>query len=75
MKIEPDDWDDWTAHPLTEALMRACENWAEEARQNWIAASWEGGNPNPELLAGMRERARAFRQLRDMTRETLEEAA
>jgi hypothetical protein len=74
LNIEPDDWDDWTAHPLTEALMRACELWAEEARQQWIAASWEAGKADPVLLASMRERARVFQELREITRETLERA-
>ena len=75
MKIDIDTWDDWTAHPLTEALMRACAIWAEEAKSQWIAASWEAENADPVLLARMRERARAFEQLRIISRETLEEAA
>lgn len=75
MKIEPDDWDDWTAHPLTEALMRACGVWAEEAKQNWLAASWEAGTADPVMLARMRERAKVFTELREISRETLEEAA
>jgi hypothetical protein len=75
MKIDADDWDDWTAHPLTEALMRACDVWAEEARQSWLSVSWEAGNADLETLARMRERARVFRELREISRETLEEAA
>lgn len=74
-KIEPDDWDDWISHPLTEALLRACSGWAEEAKQQWLLASWEGENADPVLLARMRERARVFIELREITKETLEEAA
>jgi hypothetical protein len=73
MRIDADDWDDWTAHPLTEALLRACATWAEDARNNWVAASWEAGNADPLLLARMRERAAVFNELRLISRETMEE--
>ncbi|UOF81826.1 hypothetical protein [Caudoviricetes sp.] len=55
--------------------MRACGVWAEEAKQNWLAASWEAGTADPVMLARMRERAKVFTELREISRETLEEAA
>lgn len=73
MKIDQDTWEEWTAHPLTEALFKAFGSWASEAKQNWCEASWGGEQADPILLARMRERARAFEQLQDLSKDTLEE--
>lgn len=61
------------AHPLTEALMKCCGVWEEQARDAWVSASWVGGNSDPVLLAQMRERASVFAELRKITAETIEE--
>lgn len=73
MKIDRDTFEEWLAHPLTEALMKCCLVWAEEAKTNWIVASWDGGEPNPVLLARMKERVRVLDDIRTINAEQIEE--
>ena len=74
MKIDRDTFEEWLAHPITEALMKCCNVWADDAKQGWVNASWDGGQVDPLILAKLRERASVFRELSNITAEQIEEA-
>lgn len=74
MKIETDDWETWTANRVTEAIFKMFEIEAAKAKQAWVDASWNGGQANPVLLASLRARAEAFEQLREMTKDQVEDS-
>lgn len=74
MKIEPDAWDEWQAHPLTEALMKVCRGEVARAREAWATASFDAGKCDPLMLAEVRARAAAFKELSELSRETMQEA-
>lgn len=73
MKIDRDSFEEWQAHPLTELLFKALEQWAQEAKAHWVTASWDGGQADPVYLERMRERAKALMQVRNVTAEQIEE--
>ena len=75
IRIDPDDFEEWQAHPITEALFRALVTWAGEAKDSWVAKSWDGENADPMTLAKLRERARTLVELREISRESIEEAS
>lgn len=74
MKIDRDAFEEWQAHPITEAFFKSCVRWAEESKANWVEMSWNGNKPDAVHLATMKERARVFEQIREMTAEAIEEA-
>lgn len=74
MRIDPDNFEEWLSHPITEAMLRAFAVWADDAKQGWVKASWEGGQADPVFLATMRERAKVFNELRQITAEKIEDA-
>lgn len=74
MKIERDDYEAWRSHPITEALMRACGVWQEQAKQLWLHSSWEGGVNNDTDLWRLRGQAEALRDIQQVTAEQIEEA-
>ncbi len=73
MKIDPETFDEWLAHPMTEALFRAMANLEEQAKQSWVSTSWDAGNSDPLTLTKLRARASTLSQLRHMTAEELEQ--
>lgn len=73
MKVDPEDFDRWKAHPVTEALMKACGVWAEQAKALWLNASWEGGVNKDTDLWRLRGQAEALRDMQQLTAEQLEE--
>lgn len=74
MRIDPENWEEWKAHPITEAMFRAFLVWAADEQQKWVAASWGNGQSDPVVLNTHRERARLLEQLSEMTPEKIEEA-
>lgn len=74
MQIDPDSWEEWKAHPITEALFKAFLVWAADEQQKWVAASWVNGEANPTTLCVHRSRAQMLEQLEQMTAEKIEEA-
>lgn len=73
MKIDRENFEEWLAHPITEALLKCCDVWIDEAKEAWVKASWDGGEANPTQLARMQERARTLAQVKDVRAETIEE--
>lgn len=74
MKIDPEAFEEWMANPMTEALMRACEAWEQQAKTLWVNASWGAGQTDAVTLARLRERARTLEQIRNISPEAIEEA-
>lgn len=72
MKIDPETFDEWLAHPMTEALHRAMANLEDQAKQAWMSRSWTAGDSDPVALATLRSRASTLSELRHMTAEQLE---
>lgn len=74
MTIEKDDFDQWQAHPVTEAVNRALVKLAEMNRQKWIDVSWGGGVADPVTLAELKARSEMCADLSELTFEQLSEA-
>ena len=74
MKIDPEDFESWRAHPITEALFKACSVWSGQAKQLWVERSWESGVNNDDELHDLRGQAKALIDIQDVTAERLEEA-
>lgn len=73
MKIDPDQWDDWLGHPLTEAFLKFCRVRSEAQKVRWLEISWDGGQSDPIMLARLQERAIALEEVSRLTREDIEE--
>lgn len=73
MKIDKDDFEAWQANPVTQTLMRKCEEWIETAKACWVQASWEGGNTDETFLAKLQGQALALRDIIGLSVEDLEE--
>lgn len=73
MKIDKEDFEAWKAHPITEALFRCFPVWAEDAKQLWVSASWEGGINKDSDLWRMKGQAEVLQELTSMTAERIEE--
>lgn len=72
-RIDPDDWEAWRGHSVTEQLFKGFAFRAAEAKAAWLDASWNGGRTDATLLASLRARAEAFEQMMIMSKETLED--
>jgi hypothetical protein len=70
--IEKEDFEAWQANPVTVAVFRALAAKAEEAKQKWLSASWQGGRPDPLLLADLRARAEIATDIVNLSHEDLE---
>lgn len=73
MRIDQDDFDEWRAHPVTQALLQALGKQSDVIRQQWCQVSLDGGRNDPLELAEFRTRLRVYQELREMTAERLEE--
>lgn len=74
MRIDQDAFEEWKAHPITEAFMKSLRVWSAEERQKWLSASWDGGACDPVLLARHKERSTLLEQLAAVGAEQIEEA-
>ncbi len=73
MRIDPESFEEWTAHPITEALWKAMERLEAKAKDAWVARSWEAGSTDPIELARLRARAAVLAEMRNITAEQLED--
>lgn len=73
IKIDAEDFSVWRHGPIAEHFFKAIELWAEDAKQAWISASWDGGKVDPILHAALKERYEAFKQLKEVTAIQIEE--
>jgi hypothetical protein len=73
LKIDPEDFESWSANPITQALMTCCCVWAEEAKQLWVSASWDGGVNKDTDLWRLKGQAEVLRDIQQLTAERIEE--
>ena len=73
MKIDREDFESWRANPITEAFMKCCGVWAEEAKQLWIGASWDGGVCKETDLWRLKGQAEVLKEIPGITAERIEE--
>jgi len=71
-KIEQDDWDAWTSHPITKRLFNSFEFHAAKAKEAWVDVSWNGGRADPVNLACLKGRAEVLEQLATLSKDKLE---
>ena len=71
--IEAEDFEQWRAHPVTEAVNRALVMLAERNKLKWLELSWGGGQSDPFTLADLRARAEGALDLSELTVEELNE--
>lgn len=71
--VDREGFEEWLAHPITEALFAALKLEETRLKEQWVELSLEGGSCDPITLAKFRERRSAYRDIREMTAEKLEE--
>lgn len=74
MTFDTDDYAQWLDNPVTQAVFQALTKQAEDAKAEWLKASWETGNVDPQLLADLRARAETASDICELTYEELEAA-
>ena len=72
-KIDREDFEVWRTGPMAEHFFKAVSLWAEDAKQAWISASWDGGRIDPIHHAALKERYVAYQQLVEATGMQIEE--
>jgi hypothetical protein len=72
-KIDAEDFGVWRSGPMAENFFNAVSLWAEDAKQAWLSASWDGGKIDPILHAALKERYLAYQQLLQVTAMQIEE--
>lgn len=73
IKIDPEDFSVWRESPMGEWFFKLVKMGADDARQAWIDASWNGGKVDPILHAALKERCNAYEQLLSISAMDLEE--
>ena len=71
-RIDPDAWEDWLGHPITERVLAWCREQAAEQGVRWQGVSWDGGQIDPAIHARLKGRAEAFEDMATVTREQIE---
>ena len=72
--IDPEDFEQWRAHPVSEAVSKALVKLAERNKDKWMAVSWDGGVSDPVILADLKARYETARDLSELTVDELNEA-
>lgn len=72
-KIDPDAFEGWKAHPITEALIGLLNSEVTRLERVWMAQSLEAGSCDPMVLAKIRERRQAYQEIVSLTAEKLED--
>ena len=75
MKVDQDSFEEWLAHPLTEALFRICDAGIAQSQEQWTELSWRGGTSDALKLAQLRARAAAFEEVKKLSKDDFEELA
>lgn len=74
MTIEAEDFEQWRAHPVTEAVTRALVKLAERNKEQWMEISWGGGTADQSTLIELKARAEMCQDLSELTVDELNEA-
>lgn len=73
MTIDPELFEEWKAHPITELLMKALRAHSAHVRNVWAESTWVSGVCVAEDLTRKRERAQVLSEITEITPETIEE--
>ena len=71
--IDKESFDEWMAHPVTEAVLKRVGELAELNKQKWIDRSWGQGIADPLELIDLKARAEAAKDLSELKYEDLDE--
>jgi hypothetical protein len=71
--IDVDTFGEWQAHPITELLFRALAEEEERLKEQWVTLSLDGGVCDQIELTKFRERRNAYRDIRTLTAEQLQD--
>lgn len=63
MKISREAFDSWLANPVTEAVFKTCIQNAEDNKEHWVNASWNGGKAEQSELLTLRAKAAGMLEL------------
>jgi uncharacterized phage-associated protein len=69
--ITAEEFAAWREDPVTQVVLKAHADMAEIQKAAWLAASWEGGDVNPVLLATLKTRAEAYSAIGECTFEDI----
>lgn len=72
--IDKESFDEWMAHPVTEAVLARVGQLAEMNKQKWIDRSWGQGVCDPMELIDLKARAEAAKDLSELKYEDLDES-
>ncbi len=67
-----EDYEAWRDRPMTQWVMRAFRQIAEENKAAWVTASWESGDADEISLREMRARADAYMAMTEMSFDDLQ---
>ena len=73
IRVNQDDFEEWQAHPISEALRFALQKEAARIKEQWCDVSLIGGRNDPLELAEYRTRLRVYQEIASMTAAKLEE--
>lgn len=73
VRIDPELFEEWKAHPITELMFRALARHSAHVRDVWAESAWLSGVCDPTDLIRKRERAAVLSEVMQMTPETIEE--
>ena len=69
--ITADEFAAWRADPVTQVVLKVHSEMAEQQKQGWLKASWEGGHVDPLILTELKTRADAYQAIADCTFEDI----
>lgn len=65
--ISAEEFASWRADPVTQVVLKAHADMAEQQKLGWVAATWDGGQVDPLLLTELKTRADAYQAIADCT--------
>lgn len=70
--IDKEAFDAWRGHPVTEWVLKACEEAADNLKQAWVIRAWDAQEIDPVELARLKAAHEAYTSLAAMTFEYFE---
>jgi len=70
--IDREEFEAWKASNITRAIFGMLTAMSAEAKAAWMAASWDTGAVDPQLLADLRARSQTAEEIINLTFEEVE---